>query len=176
MKILILAQSRSGSTSLTKAIKAKTKMPMLYEPFKPMYSSQHNDQALQIINSSELLVKIVDSNFMFCDQFLDYRELTKYFDKVIGLTRSDSFENAKSKLVAEITDDWVSSYKKHNLDKSIFETDEYLIKLEDSKKHRNLILSYDIFQITYEDIYINKTGIEKLESYLGFSVANELYS
>jgi hypothetical protein len=176
MKILILAQSRSGSTSLNKAIYDKTKIPMLYEPFKPINKEIYEVQANKIIESSELLVKIVDSNFMFYENFKDYKDLVKHFDLVIGLTRSDCNENAKSKLVAEITNDWVSSYKKHKIDENIFLTEDYLNKLEDSKRYKDIILSYDIFQITYEDIYINKTGIPRLEKYLGFSISEYLFS
>jgi LPS sulfotransferase NodH len=176
MKILILAQRRSGSTSLAKAIKDATGVTLLSEPFNPNDQDNDNYHRNLIVNSSDLIVKIVDSNFKLYKDFEDYRELTKYFDLVIGLTRKNSIENAKSYFVATITGDWVNGRKTHNIDEDFFKTESSCLQLkeyiEQSENNKNLILSYDIFQTTYEGLFITKTEINTLEEYCGFSIKN----
>jgi hypothetical protein len=170
MKILILAQTRSGSSTLTKAIASASGLPLLWEPFRPMNPGNHKLQAKRIIEDKDLLTKIVDNNFTFYPEFYDHKSFISNFDLVVGLTREDDEDNAFSKRVAELTNDWQSSSKTHQIEASEVFDERYLNVLEESKKYKREIRSFDIFQITYEGIFINKTDIKRLENYLGFSI------
>lgn len=174
MKILILAQTRSGSTSLATAIKDATGLTLLSEPFNPNDQANDDYHRNLIVNSSDLIVKIVDSRFASYVEFNNYIDLIKHFDIVIGLTRQDSKENAKSHLIATITGDWVNGRKTHSIDEKLFKKEPYCSQLNDtitqSENNKNLILSYDIFQTTYEGLFISKTEIDALENYCGFDI------
>lgn len=170
MKILILAQSRSGSTSLVKAIYEKSKLPFIYEPFKPINKELHDMQFYDIVNSNNLLVKIVDNNFKLTNYFKTYKDLTKHFDLVIGLTRESDTENARSKMASEMTDDWTSGINNLNIDESWFLSDRYKEILLESEQNKKEILSFDIEHFTYEGIFKRKDQLNRLESYLGFKI------
>lgn len=175
MKILILAQSRSGSTSLFRAIRRALKIPTLKEPFCP--AKRKTELALNkdldtIIQYPDLLVKIIDNHFYRCSRLSHYQNLTQYFDRVIGLTREDDEANAKSYLIAAITRNWFDYTKRPGVEESILEDNFDLYKqcLANSKRRREEILSFDIYQATYEGLYIRRDQITNLVEYLGFPI------
>lgn len=175
MKILILAQSRSGSTTLYKAIESAIPVHALWEPFH--YTRDGNfrlkEQEFNIIKTKpNLLVKIIDNHFYGFNGFQNHTDLTKHFDKVIGLTRENDEENAKSYYLAERDNAWFDyTNKNQEIDTT---TEKYKRLLGNSKRIKEEILSFDIFQVTYEGLYIRKDQIELLQDYLGFSFKNKI--
>lgn len=175
MKILILAQSRSGSTTLFNAIKNTKKIPTLWEPFH--YVEEHNvskkeQQFNTVVNSPNILVKIIDNHFYNYDKILNHRDFTKFFDKVIGLTRENDDDNARSYYAAYRDRNWMDyTAKKSQIDAS---SEKYKRMLKHSKTIKEEILSFDIFQVTYEGLYIRKDQIQSLEDYLGFTIKDKI--
>lgn len=175
MKILILAQSRSGSTTLYKAIQNSIPINVLWEPFH--YTRDGNFRLKEhefrtIKDRPNLLVKIIDNHFYSYNGFQNHTDLTKYFDKVIGLTRENDEENAKSYYLAERDNAWFD-YTNQNQDIDTT-TEKYKRLVKNSKRIKEEILSFDIFQVTYEGLYIRKDQIQPLEDYLGFSFKDKI--
>lgn len=175
MKILILSQSRSGSTTLYSAIKSKLSLPELWEPF---HYTRDGDLASKeqefatIVNAKDIVVKIIDNHFYSFHRFSNHTDITQYFDKVVGLTRENDEENAKSFFLAERDNTWMNySIKGREVDTS---TEKYLRILDRSEKVRKEILSFDIFQVTYEGLFIRKDQMQGLEDYLGFSIKDTI--
>lgn len=168
MKVLILATMRSGSTSLLYSIAESLKAEYLFEPFHTEYDkSKYFDQFDKIKSSDNLVVKIIDNHFYNFSEFLDYKNLTKYFDKVIGLTRENDVDSANSAYLATVTGAWFNYSKFHISDVKI-NKEEYDLMLSKIIKDKKEILSFDIFQVTYEGIYKRKDQVDALKKYLGF--------
>lgn len=165
MKILILSQSRSGSTSLTDFIIKSTNLEYLHEPFN---HGDFNKQLDKIKNSDNLIVKIVDNHFYKIDEFQDYKNLTKYFDKVIGLTRGDDYANARSRWIAEHFNSWDFASKDIDFDERDLDQQRLKDLIFESKHVRESIEQFDIFQVTFEGLFIDNTEWPALEAYLDF--------
>lgn len=180
MKVLLIAQSRSGSTTLAKAISSATGAPALMEPFNLAVDIDYefNLQKEEIKSKSDIVVKIVDNHFYKLSEFADYKNLTKHFDKVIGLTINDAKDTAKSRQIAELTGEWRYSSKTNKnlyLD-SALDNERYKELLHESVRISKEILSFDIFQVTYEGLYDVKNEWTALENYLGFSIYDLVFT
>jgi hypothetical protein len=92
MKILIVAQTRSGSTSLLNAISKGSNLPILFEPFGHNRSDISVDSAI-VKNTNNVVVKVVDNQFNQVKEFSNPQNFFSLFDKVIGLTRESNHEN-----------------------------------------------------------------------------------
>jgi len=169
MKILVLAQSRSGSTSLIDYIIKATNIEYLHEPFNIGDSDDFSLQLNKIKNSTDLIVKIVDNHFYKMTEFKYYKDLTKCFDKVVGLTRIDDYANARSRWIAEHFNSWEFSSKSFNFDEKTLNKERLNELIHESKHNRKLIQEFDIFQATYEGLFIDNTEWSYLDSYLNIS-------
>jgi hypothetical protein len=178
MKILILAQSRSGSTSLTNFIihsaKAQPNPITLRHLQTPFNFGSFTQQINQIKNIKNLIIKIVDNDFYKVPEFEDYKNLVKHFDKVIGLTRKNDYENARSKQIAEHFNTWKISSKTVEFDENKLKEDRLNYLINESKKNRTTIEQFDIFQVTYEGLFVDKDQWESLKEYLGFDGSQPL--
>ena len=172
MKILIVAQTRSGSTSLTYSIANALKSEVLFEPFSDNRISR--DRAFASFkNTNNLVVKVIDNNFNQINEFTDPQNFFSLFDKVIGLTRESTHENVTSYLIASYFQSWPTSKKDIKITKEEYDkiiSIGYEEQCKHSDKIKKDIKSFDIFQTTYEGLYINKTQWRDLEKYLGFEV------
>jgi hypothetical protein len=167
MKILILAQSRSGSNSLAESMIKATNYNYLQEPFN---HGDYADQTKIIKDSDDIIVKIVDNHFYKIEEFHYYKSLTSHFDRVIGLTRKDDQENARSRQIAEKLNSWYYSSKSTNIENVELNDSRLSDLIVESKRNKEEIKSFDIFQVTYEGLFIEKTEWEELHKYLGFSI------
>jgi hypothetical protein len=171
MKVLIVAQARSGSTSLLKAIGYSSDLMIINEPFRN--STKFADDYNLIKNKDDIVVKIVDNWFSDMQELSDPNQLFSMFDKVIGLTRNSIEDTTTSYLVAKHFNSWRKSQKKFKLSE-----DEYnkivLDKYEEQYSHvkgiQEEIRSFDIEQFTYEGLFIDKTELDDIEKYLGFEI------
>jgi len=169
MKILIVAQARSGSNFLVKKIQEKTKLPTLLEPFNVGLSGlSFEEEATKIAQSRDILVKIVDNHFFKITDFKNPENLFKNFDKVIGLTRKNDTKTGISRYAAIKTNYWndgnTSSFFKNTKMPKV-EKKEIEECINFSKNIRLQIESFNIFQITYEDLFY-KNGLDKVFNYL----------
>jgi hypothetical protein len=152
MKILILSHTRCGSTTLCKWISKELNFELDETPYdKNTFDS--------IFKKNKIIRKIVIEAYWPSDN-----DINK-FDKVICLRRENSIDTAISFLNAdnkskwhepyEITNEWINDNKS-----KIIETSYKYKHLKTRLKNKNL------FQITYENVYINKTDINRVIRYL----------
>jgi hypothetical protein len=172
MKILIVAQSRSGSSSLEQCIAEATGFPHMREPFNHWRLDPEQD-VLKIENYKNIVVKVVDNHFYKHPRFEEEKVFFSMFDKVIGLTRDSTYQNVSSLLIASKFNSWEESSKNKIFSIKEYEkimNDNFDFYYEKAKQIKNKIKSFDIFQTTYEELYVNDTGWDKLENYLGFKL------
>jgi hypothetical protein len=160
MKILILSHTRCGSTTLCKWISKELDIELDETPYdKTTFES--------IFKKTNIIKKIV------VEEYVPSNEIINKFDKVICLSRENtidasiSFINADNKNswhdTYEITNEWINNNKN-----KIIETAHKYEHLKSNLKNKNL------FQITYENMYINKTDVNKVISYLNIENAKHL--
>ena len=112
-----------------------------------------------ICNKNNIIRKIV------IEEYNPSNEVIEKFDKVICLSRENDIDSAISFINADNKSKWHDSYEitnewiKDNQNKII----ETFYKYEDLK---NRLKNKNLFQITYENMYINKTDVDRVISYL----------
>jgi LPS sulfotransferase NodH len=152
MKILILSHTRCGSTTLCKWISKELDIELDETPYdKTLFNF--------VFEKENIIRKIV------IEEYNPSNEVIKKFDKVICLSRENNIESAISFISTnnknswhdtyEITNEWIDNNKN-----KIIETAHKYEHLKEYLKNKNL------FQTTYENIYINKTDVNKVISYL----------
>jgi hypothetical protein len=176
MKILIVAQSRSGSSSLQECIASSLGSPYIREPFSEWRPDVEAD-IFNIENHKDIVVKVVDSAFHNHHAFKDENDVFKMFDKIIGLTRDSTYQTVSSALIALHFNSWHESSKTKV--SSIKEYQEIMGREFDAvyqqvEAYKIKIRSFDIFQTTYEELYVEGSGWEKLEEYLGIRLDREI--
>jgi hypothetical protein len=155
MRILIIAIGRSGGTILNKWLGLELGHKILNEPIWNKLSIDKNDIVVKY--HIEEIQEITDI------------DLTNW-DKIIGLTRADTYDTAISNYRAyqknewdcayEISDEWV---KENQL--NINENEEKIIKKIELIKE---IKEIGIF-VTYEGIYNTKEDIQRIKDYIGIT-------
>lgn len=179
MRILVIAQSRSGSTGFAAWLKSETNEQVMVDPFNPYSNTEEElQQQMDWLNSNNgLILKFVDNMFLKSSypELNDVNNLISKFDKVIGLTREDDEACANSRMIGHLSDDWRGSSK--NTEVSLANLDEAATKelfnlyVDQAKANKEYIRNLPIFKITYENIYIEK-NIDELIEYLGFEPKN----
>jgi hypothetical protein len=179
MKVLIVAQARSGSTSLLKAIGYSSGLMIINEPFRnsPTTGTTLSDDYKLLKETDNIVVKIVDNWFYRMEELSDPNKLFSMFDKVIGLTRDSIEDTTKSYLVADHFNSWRKSQKSFKLSEYEYNkiiSDKYEQQYNHAKNIREQIKSFDIEQFTYEGLFINQTELDAIEKYLGFEIRSEI--
>ena len=168
MRVCVYAQSRSGSTTLSRYISRQLKtyyIPEPYNPRNPIHNRYFFDE--QVWLDPNTTVK-----FLFGELKPEQQtSLHKYFDKVIVLTREDDIAGAESHMLGLISRKW-GPYKYVLKD---FDQEERIklqenIKLRVEIKKQMKTLPY--FQVTYEEIFYKKVGITRINSYLNIEQDN----
>lgn len=175
LKVLIVAQARSGSTSLLKAVGYSSDLMIINEPFRD--SDKFVDDYNRIKDTDNIVVKIVDNWFYSMEELSDPNKLFSMFDKVIGLTRDSIEDTTTSYLVASHFNSWRKSQKKFKLSEDEYNKivlDKYEEQYSHAKCIREQIKSFNIEQFTYEGLFIDKTELDTIEKYLGFEIRSEI--
>jgi len=152
MRILVLSHARSGSTILCKWLSKELNIELDETPYD--YKTFNS-----IFNKNSLIRKIV------IEEYDPPNEIIEKFDKVICITREDNTESAISFVNADTKAEWHVTYELTNewIDNNKDEIVKRVYVLQHLKKH---LKNKDLFQITYENIYINKVDINRVISYL----------
>jgi hypothetical protein len=152
MRILILSHTRCGSTTLCKWISKELDIEL---------DATHYDlkKFNSVFEKNNIIRKIVIEEYNPPD------EVIEKFDKVICLSRENSIDSAISFINAdtkgkwhetyEITNEWINDNKN-----KIINTVHKFEYLKNRLKYKNL------FHIKYENMYVNKTDVNKVISYL----------
>jgi CRISPR/Cas system-associated exonuclease Cas4 (RecB family) len=167
MKILIVSQARSGSSFLAKKIQEYTGYDLLWEPFNVGTSGLSFNEEVDFIKTRDnIIVKIVDNHFFKIEEFKNPNRLFDNFDKIVGLTRKNHFRCGISRYAAGLSNYWKDGNTKNFKSKKELVVDKkaLLESIEFSNKMKNSILSFSIFQTTYEEI----TGSDGVTRVLDF--------
>ena len=160
MRILILSHTRCGSTTLCKWLSKELNIGLDDTPY-------NHKTFNSVFEKENIIRKIV------VEEYNPPNEVIEKFDKVICLSRENDIDSAISFINAnnksrwhdtyQITNEWINDNKN-----KIIET---VYKYEQLKTH---LKNKDLFQITYENMYINKTDVNKVISYLNIETPKHL--
>jgi hypothetical protein len=168
MKILILAEPRSGSTNLADWFKSNKDFTILQEPLNKYGRSYKKNSPINKwdYNTTHLLIKeIYDPN-------KNLKELIQFSDKIIILYRENKKEQLESWLVAKVTNNWESKWVNNNINIPDKELKVEVFNKMVNSFEREYILNNNMFKISYEELYYNN-GFEKIVNYLNIdSVKN----
>lgn len=173
MRILILSELRSGSTSLLNWFKLNTNYSVVFQPItnskyiskKKSTKSLMYDDVRNIDSYKYITKNIVIKEVAPIDE-CELLTILEKMDKVIILFREDYENQLKSFLFASNTDKWESSYIYDS--KFIIDKDHSLL---DNSKTQIQKYKSKYFSISYEDLYF-RGGIKKLIDYIGDSDLN----
>lgn len=171
MKVLIVAQARSGSTSLLKAVGYGSDLMIINEPFRDI--DKFADDYKLIKDTDNIVVKTVGNWFNRMEEFSDPNKLFSMFDKVIGLTRNNIEDATTSYLVASHLNSWRKGQKEHKLSEEEYKkiiSDNYEEQYNNVKSIQEEIKSFNIEQFTYEGLFKDRTELDAIEKYLGFEI------
>ena len=161
MKILIYTTHRTGSTSLAQLLMSHYNCDYQREGF------YKNKNFFKIINSTEnIVIKLTPIE-------AEYDSVKDIFDKRIILIREDIQSQAESRIFAEKTSRFFSSYK---IPESFLVENESLIEWQKEviiKENEVLKSLTNCLHITYEDLYYND-GLKKIEEYLNTTMILKL--
>ena len=160
MKILILSHTRCGSTTLCKWLSKELNIELdaTHYDFKEFNS---------VFLKNNIIRKIV------VEEYYPTKEEINKFDRVICLSRNNSVDSAISFVYAdnkkkwhieyEITKEWIDE-NKNDILKEIVKYDDLKIRLKEFKG----------IHVSYDDIYIKKTAINKILEYIGIESPTHL--
>jgi len=152
MKILVLSHTRCGSTTLCKWISKELNFELDETPYN---SNTFNS----VFTFNNIIRKIV------VEEYFPTKKDISSFDKVICLLRDNSIDAAISFIIANKTNVWHDKYSvtsdwiddnKHQIEKRALIYDYYKSKLK----------NYNVFNTTYENIFLNKKDINAVLEYL----------
>lgn len=160
MKILILSHTRCGSTTLCKWLSKELNIDLDESPYD-------FETFNLVFESNNIIRKIV------VEEYYPTKEEINKFDRVICLSRNNSVDSAISFVYAdnkkkwhieyEITKEWIDE-NKNNILKEILKYDDLKIRLKEFKG----------IHVSYDDIYIKKTAINKILEYIGIESPTHL--
>lgn len=174
MRILIIANHRSGSSSFGKWLSMELDYLYVFEPFNTQVAPWNYDIDQRINhmnNSNNIVCKCIYGQFSNKEEIKD---LIKKFDKIIVLKRNNIKDNVISELMSSdtghyhrgyvLTDNWLETNSKRIEERisSFIELNNEISKLEG-------------LQITYEGIYDTKEDIERVKQYIEMNNINHLY-
>jgi hypothetical protein len=168
MKLLIVSAPRVGGRILSKWLSLELNHMWIHEPLNikgKRNSGITIEGALKLLDTKDIVVKC---NIGDLETTIPYDELISKveFDKVITLTREDTFDAAVSLSHAIIIDNYTQPYNmKTNWVDDNLHTVRYHEKnmvrwMNEIKKIKNSL------EITYEGVYLNGSDVEKIKEYL----------
>jgi hypothetical protein len=152
MKILLLSHTRCGSTALCKWISKELNIELDETPYdKTTFES--------IFKKTNIIKKIV------VEEYIPSNEIINKFDKVICLSRENTIDTSISFIMANNTNIWHDTYMVSSdwILEHKFEITNMSYKYDIMKKSLKKING---FHITYENMYVNKTDVNRVISYL----------
>ena len=152
MKILVLSHTRCGSTTLCKWISNELNIELDETPY-------NKNTFNFIFEKNNIIRKIVIEEYHPSNSDIDK------FDKIILLSRENSIDTAISFINADNKNSWHDTYEITN--EWINNNKNKIIETAHKYEHlRNYLKNKNLFQITYENMYINKTDVNRVINYL----------
>ena len=174
MKILIYTGYRTGSKSLGNWLEIELGIPYYHEYYnKDNPEKWERMRRINLNRLNDYIIKISPG-----DGF-DFDEIINGFDKVILLYREDTLAQAQSMVWAKANELWHNTYVNDKFTYAHYTIDDKFI-IDNSEKINTIKEIYDRevsflksknigLLISYEELFVNNTGIKKLEDYLRIS-------
>jgi len=168
MRVLVLTHPRSGGLNFILWLSKELKLKTYHEPFHPEHLLHF--EISKVLTLDNIIVKDFINNIEDnCP--IGLNDFISTFDKVIVLTRKNTYETAISSVFMytderngewvhskyTIDDNWIEKYQWHIKSKQ----KEICIQIESLQRVPNSL------QVTYEEIYENTDDIEKICKYVG---------
>ena len=152
MKILILSHTRCGSTTLCKWVSKELNFEL--------DDTQYDINTFNLVfEKSNVVRKIV------IEEYNPSNEVIEKFDKVICLSRENNIDSSISFINADSKGLWHDTYEITN--EWINDNQNKIIEMVYKYEHlRNRLKNKNLFQITYENMYVNKTDVSRVIDYL----------
>ena len=148
---------RSGSTTFLKWLGMELGYKTINELHNPIFPVEFD------LNGDNFIIKEMHHHIK------DIPNYISKFDKVITLTRNDTFDSAVSLLYCNEKPNYDSKYKIN--DKWISDRIDEIHRIEKEFINQNKdIVSIGAFHITYEGIFKTKTELKKLCEYLNLDI------
>lgn len=153
MRILILSHTRCGSTTLSKWLEKELNIKLDETPYdKTTFNS--------VFEKENIIRKIV------VEEYFPTKEEIERFDKVIFLSRKNNIDAAISYCIANHLVEWHKEYAVTS--KWMEENKVMIINISNHINGLKMKLKdYFGFQVTYEDIYVNKSSVNEILNYMG---------
>lgn len=155
MRVLVLSHTRCGSTTLCKWLSKELDMVLDENPYE---KKTFNDT----LKSNNSIRKIV------VEEYFPTKEEISKFDKVIFLTRISDIDAAISYMTANDLKEW---HKEYEVTLEWIEENKIkIINISNNIKSLKMKLNdYAGFHITYEDLYVNKSCVDRVLEYINVS-------
>jgi len=175
MRILIISSYRCGGYSFSNWLGKELDYEMVHEPYNFCYEMQKLRSLSIIPKDPEYIFTTNDIIVKFPYQDLEKinrddmknlpEDLINKFDKTIGLTRENLLESAQSMVWARKNNKWHDTY---SMTPEWLENnkEEILTTRNDLLDTNEKIKKLSILQVAYENIFINKSDISKIQDYL----------
>ena len=170
MKVLILAEPRSGSTNLARWFRLNKEFTVLIEPYNAnAFDYKKNSSAYSWeYTTDHLLIKEIYT------PDIDLKELIKFSDKIIILYRENKKEQIESWLAAKYTKNWTEEWDTNQIRYNDSIRTDYFYNLV-SGFNSNYVSNENYFKISYEELYYGK-GLQEIINYLNLDcVKNESF-
>jgi len=160
MKILIISHTRCGSTTLCKWLSNELNIELDETPYDIKSFNS-------VFNKNNIIRKIV------IEEYLPTTNDINKFDKIICLSRENSIDTSISFIIANVNNIWHDKYditpEWINQNKNQIIEQKYLYDYL-----KNKLKTINGLHITYENIYINKTDVNKVIDYLNIETPQHL--
>lgn len=165
MKILILSAPRVGGRNLSRWLSLELNYLWIHEPFH-FHKESHIKNIRDLEENLNLDNIVVKSNFNDWKDFYTEGIFCSKFDKIICLTRKDSYDAAVSYAKALETNNFINPYTIEQ--EWINENSEEIKNHHEhiKKLMEGIIFTKDSLQITYEGVYYERNDIEKIKDFL----------
>jgi len=173
MRILIIAQPRTGSTVFANWLSKELNYKWINEPFN-MYNPS---KMVDFLNTDNVVAKLIfekNKGEWFYSKSIQTIDdlLSLNWDFVFILTRDDISEQAISKAWADVNDIWAPTKYKIN-DDWLIKNDKLIQKRKkEFQKDKDVVKSIKGYQITYEQIYHTNTILTDLKNILNIENFN----
>ena len=153
MRILIIANGRSGGYQLNQWLALELNYKMIHEPINNKLNT----------NDDNIVVKCL-LNEIKTEKNFDF----KNWDKIIGLIRTNTKECAISHTVSEERNEWGSGYEITNewILNNIETINQNQRWIETNNNYISTIKQIGLM-VTYEEIYETKDDIDRIKKYIG---------
>jgi len=155
MRVLVLSHTRCGSTTLCKWISKELNIELDETPY-------HEKTFYSVFEKTNIIRKIV------AEEYIPQNDVMNKFDRIICMSRENIIDSSISFIVANKTNVWHDKYEITN--EWIIDNKNIIIETAHKYEHlKNHLKNKNLFKITYENIYINKTDINKVINYLNIN-------